>query len=333
MARDKRISSRTIAAVSYDGRLGALLEKRGHWGRVQSWFQRAINVALPTGELIPLVRQDRLNGPGFVCLDILPGRIFGDLEIWVGDSVHFVSPAGTSRDGPPAALVVDLRFARPWTPSPFPPPPPRRFLKKAIQDLRTLLEARPHGPRGRSGERHFHECRKRAGAFIAALERRDAGRFREALLALIGLGEGLTPSGDDFLVGAMAAAWWRKGSETGSFLLEEIRRMIESPLDRPPWPSSLPSFPEGSEITRIFMKGWADTTLISAHFLSAAAEGIFCEFVYRFLESLSARDERRTAAWIDWIRSWGATSGAWLLDGFAATAAALAGLGGQPDRE
>ena len=124
MARDNRISSRTIAAVSYDSRLGALLEKQGHWGRVQSWFQRAINVALPAGELIPLVRQDRLNGPGFICLDILPGRIFGDLEIWVGDSVHFVSPAGTSRDGPPAALVVDLRPARPWTPSPFPSPPP-----------------------------------------------------------------------------------------------------------------------------------------------------------------------------------------------------------------
>ena len=335
MARDKRISSRTVAAVSYDSRLPALLEKQGHRGRVQSWFQRAINVALPAGELIPLVRKDRLNGPGFICLDILPGRIFSDLEIWVGDSVHFASPAGEAGKAPPARLIVDLRPARPWAPPSLPRPPRRHILKKILESLAAELDERRDDPRRRSRERHFPECQKQVDAFSAALEQREAGRFREALLSLLGMGEGLTPSGDDFLVGAMAAACWLKGSRAGSFLLEEIRRLIESPLERPPLPSShyiRRAFPEGAGIARISMKLRERTTLISAHFLSAAAEGIFCEFVYRLLESLSARDERRAAAWIDWIRSsWGATSGSWLLHGFAA--AARAGLGGKPGRE
>ncbi|MCX6348614.1 MAG: hypothetical protein NTV79_03800, partial [Candidatus Aureabacteria bacterium] len=133
MAGKDRILSRTVAAVSYDSRLLPLLEKQGHWGKVQSWFQRTVNIILPSGELITLVRKDQLNGPGFVCLDLWPGLVFGELRMRVGAAVYFISPAGTSRGDPPARLIVDLRTARPWSPPPFVrPPSPRSALKKVI---------------------------------------------------------------------------------------------------------------------------------------------------------------------------------------------------------
>ena len=48
-----------------------------------------------------------------------------------------------------------------------------------------------------------------------ATEARDAGAVVSALGALVGLGAGLTPAGDDFIVGYLAALWSRSYHEHG----------------------------------------------------------------------------------------------------------------------
>ena len=120
---------------------------------------------------------------------------------------------------------------------------------------------------------------------VAAARRRDSRRFATAFLSLLGLGAGLTPSGDDLLAGALAAAWWLPGNRSSLFLRKESAKLIARHGEK--------------------------TTPVSRHFLSAAAEGVFCEFVYRFLEALSAVDAKLIAYWTEEIRGWGATSGTW----------------------
>ncbi|MCX6349977.1 MAG: DUF2877 domain-containing protein, partial [Candidatus Aureabacteria bacterium] len=152
---------------------------------------------------------------------------------------------------------------------------------------------RGHRPLGRMDS----ELKLRMDALVSCLTNREESEFENAFLSLLGLGDGLTPAADDFLTGALAAAWWLKEARSSEFLREESAKLIARHADK--------------------------TTPISRHFLSAAAQGVFCEFVYRLLEAFSGGDEKGIATWANWIRGWGATSGSWFLHGFAATASAL----------
>jgi len=300
MARKDRGLSRSVAAVSYDSRLLPPLERQGHWGKVQSCFPHAINLRLPEGDLAALVPLEKLNGPGFVCLEwgSLLRLVREDLLVLLVDSVHFLLPGGSSWSGPPARLIVDLGPARPWRPPPFPLPPPRAALKNPI----SVLAGNNRIP----SDSLSRECVKRGAALISATRQRDGRQYEAAFLSLLGLGHGLTPAGDDFLTGALAAGWWLKGRKTDAFLREESAKLIARHAGK--------------------------TTPVSRHFLSAAAQGVFCEFVYRLLDAFSGGDEKGIAAWADRIRGWGATSGAWFLHGFASAAQALAGIGLQKSR-
>lgn len=306
MARDEKTSSRSVAAVSYDSRILLLLKKHNHWGYVLNQFGKAIDIHLPSGDLITLVPEASLNGPGFVCLPFWPVDRFMEAGIRIPEVAHFISAAGETLNGPPAGLIVDLRSARPWLPPLFPRPPSHlSALKNVVASL--FHDCPPPGrysyrlgrflPPGRLD----YELKARTESLLNSIRSQQIGDFENAFIALLGLGIGLTPSGDDFLAGALAAAWWLKGTRPADFLREEAAKLIARHGEK--------------------------TTPASRHFLSAAAEGVFCEFVYRFLESLSTGDNKSIARWTEYIRGWGATSGSWLLHGFASTAAALIGIG------
>lgn len=81
------------------------------------------------------------------------------------------------------------------------------------------------------------------------------------LPSLIGLGQGLTPSGDDFLCGYLALFTYIEKSFLASFpTLEEVRLSIQEKLE--------------------------DTTDISQHFLSYAIGGLFGEATLDLLQAL-----------------------------------------------
>jgi hypothetical protein len=99
-------------------------------------------------------------------------------------------------------------------------------------------------------------------ALAAALAGFRAGGDAGGLAALVGVGEGLTPSGDDVLVGVLAgldAAGETSGAATG------LRERLCAALER----------------------GTSRTTRLSAQMLDAAAAGLYAEPVLALLQTLA----------------------------------------------
>ena len=135
---------------------------------------------------------------------------------------------------------------------------------------------------------------ERADGFLQALRQEkwsEAGKF---LRGLIGLGPGLTPSGDDFLAGfILAGAIWRERLGEPVKLTKDIAAMVRK---------------------------WAQgrTTAVSRAMLEDATEGEASEPVQRFLMALFKKGKsRETRFWAMEISRTGASSGEDLLNGLA----------------
>jgi hypothetical protein len=131
-----------------------------------------------------------------------------------------------------------------------------------------------------------------------ACRRLDAAVAGARIERFVGWGEGLTPAGDDYLVGLCAAlgSLAARDAKRGAFL-DDLRGRIV-PLR-------------------------ARTTPVSAHYLGLAADGHFNADVLRARDALQAgRDARRARAAFEALIEVGSTSGAdaltGILSGFAA---------------
>ena len=123
-----------------------------------------------------------------------------------------------------------------------------------------------------------------ADAFLAALVADDAHALAESTARLAGLGIGLTPAGDDFLVGALAALWIHQRTE-------HLALIAQHATER--------------------------TTLLSAAFLRAATQGRFVEPWHLLLEALHAGDAVGVTQAIEGVAQIGASSGRDALAGFS----------------
>lgn len=127
---------------------------------------------------------------------------------------------------------------------------------------------------------------RRARARLAeGVSRQDSGAFIEGALELIGLGEGLTPAGDDCLVGALAALY----------------RLA---------PSWVHAHPEIS--ATVGSRAAVATTTIAREFIVHALAGRFAESLIDLLTAESVDQVRRAATR---LLECGATSGADTLCG------------------
>ncbi len=121
-------------------------------------------------------------------------------------------------------------------------------------------------------------ARRIVADLIAALETGDRRAAAEVATGLIGLGPGLTPSGDDALVG------------------------IEAALHALDWPSA--------GFLALAMDDVEDrTTALAATLLRHAAAGEFAERLHTLLAALLGSDDESIAKAIDRAAAWGATSG------------------------
>jgi hypothetical protein len=118
----------------------------------------------------------------------------------------------------------------------------------------------------------------------------DIPSCRNAAAKLAGLGQGLTPSGDDFLMGAVYAAWIIHPHEIAECIVTEIAK-VATPL----------------------------TTSLSAAWLRAAAKGEAGILWHKFLAALISGNETAIDLQTSNILSIGATSGADALAGFINT--------------
>ena len=209
-------------------------------GFVVSVHARAVNLLLDDGPLVALLPGNSPLHPWAVAVPLTRrdlARVAEGAPVRVSDGVV---EAGTLRIELAGLEVVDLRLRH----------RPRQFAPTAVGTLARHAAAQPaDGP--------FEP------ALAAALERFQAGGEVRGLAMLVGVGEGLTPSGDDVLVGVLAgldAA--REASGDATALRERLRAELE--------------------------RGTSRTTRLAAQMLDAAGAGFYAEPVLGLLETLAS---------------------------------------------
>lgn len=249
--------------------------RRGGRGRVVSVHAGAVNLLFDDGPLLGLLPPDRPLHPFAATAPVdLGALVVGDL---------FVIADGWMACGGmrvPLALVtlVDLRLhGRPTS-----------LPGAATALLRAILAERE---RTRPTSPFDGAC----DAVLAAFEAGDAA----ALAELVGVGEGLTPSGDDIVVGALAAL---------DFALDG---RVSARFHRRALAEALPDDLE------------ARTSRLSAQLLRAAVDGLYGEPIVVLFDALPlGRDELlRFAA--DGLLAVGHRSGADTLRGIVAALAVV----------
>ena len=152
----------------------------GGEGAVVAWFPRACYVSLPAG-LIAIVADGVTIGPIHAVLDTTPIRVHRGAPARVVDG-------GLEVDG----HAVVLARAEPWRGA---LPSPAEFVSNA-DDVVTATED------VQGSALLVEPYRTRAER---ARERLAVGALEDAALDLVGMGPGLTPSGDDALAGIVFA--------------------------------------------------------------------------------------------------------------------------------
>jgi hypothetical protein len=244
-------------------------------GRVHAIFERALNLLWHDGGLITLHGPAPLAAPFAAALTRLPaaGSLTPGAAVLWRDNRMLLGPfvletgGGTLVDTtiPPTIEAPDLLLSA--------------LAAAAIPEVAPGLSS----PRGRWAQRRL------AGGIV----HRNADTFLQGACGLIGLGEGLTPAGDDCLVGALAV----------------LHRFAHS------W---MPGHPEID--TQIAAAARAGTTMVGRDFILHALDGAVSESILHAVTASSAHDARQAVAA---LAETGGTSGADTLHGMRIALEAL----------
>jgi hypothetical protein len=195
----------TLAVRAISGDVACLAALRGGpRGRVHSVFARVVNVIVPDGTLFTLASRE---------VDDAPDTLVVDLRSFDGSGVAIGAPVA-ARDGVLAVgrrLAIHVDGARPWVPLLPWYPAQDASLRRNLEALREHV-AGLDSSSGGDAQPQSSAAAIAATARLAlhatalgrALERADLETARVQGDALVGLGQGLTPSGDDVLVGLFA---------------------------------------------------------------------------------------------------------------------------------
>jgi len=130
----------------------------------------------------------------------------------------------------------------------------------------------------------------RVRKLISSVIHEDLWDFGLAWEGLLGLGPGLTPAADDFLVGFLAA-----------------HKLFSSPFGE--------RLSDDGVRTKLEERARIKTVPTSFHFLKCALEGIFSEILYLAFDDLSFGAEDGDTRQIEYFLKWGHSSGADTLTG------------------
>ncbi|MGD9099779.1 MAG: DUF2877 domain-containing protein [Anaerolineae bacterium] len=268
------------------------LRQRPFVARVLAVFARACNLLTHDGQVVALVTSQVGDGPFNVVIEGARGCFAG---IEPGDENRAV----TLKDDvlQVNGLRVDLGMAKVWEPRPdwdalrarragmtarLPSLHALSLRYAPANSLLALLDSRPGGDTVTNA---ISATAQEAARALRQGWRGDLERLQRGAMGLAGLGNGLTPSGDDFLGGAMLWAWLAH-----------------------PAPDSL--------CDTLVQVAAPRTTTLSAAFLRAAARGEWGALWHALLAALSAGEEAKIAAVVHQVLAHGATSGADSLAGF-----------------
>lgn len=281
MTRLAPLAPVTLAARALGGGLAQRLRAADRRGRVHSAFARAVNVEWlePGGGLLTLHGPSPLAAPFAMALTAWPEahqRASWELEpglpVLARDGRLVVG--GLAVDWR-CAPVTDLRVT-----------PGAEHARATRDRLVNALASFAHLG-GAASLASVPGCAARAAA-AGAIRDRDPRAFARASRSLMGLGEGLTPAGDDWLVGALAA----------------LHRLGQH------W-----AFEDGHLASVLVGEATGRTTTLGAAFLGHALAGEFSEPARDLAAAESLSSARAAAARLS---AMGATSGADTLAGMRA---------------
>lgn len=292
--------NQSVKALSISQPILELLKRTGLTGRVFASYDRACNLVTSAGEIIALVSPAIGNGPVNIVIEensafehLKPGllALFSYDQIVLGD-----------------LLVVLLSGAQVWNPAVNWVGLARQQWKlrdnlaalcswlsqKCITNglLALVLDGGKEpevNPHSRLDRTFLALARQGIKSLRRALQKGDRLGIGTSVALLAGLGPGLTPAGDDYLVGLMAGL-----------------RV---------WPGLSPLSPEEA-CQIIFAATEGKTTLLSRAFLYNAREGLFGESWHELLAELASGEAIGIQQATRRILSAGATSGAAALAGF-----------------
>ena len=264
----------------------------GGAGRVRSVYRQACNVELDSGALLTLLCATLGNLPHGIRFT-LPGP--QDLRGWLrlGQAVvHETSQLRIAQAG----VTIELSGASHWScelsACDVYATPVARAMLTALAVLRehsgrggfaplVLNDADPGSPLARAMRRRLWSSLPLLDSARASL---DAPLAAKALEQLAGLGPGLTPSGDDFIVGYLAASHSR-------CRLEPVLRPFLNGLTAPVAGVAAASNP------------------ISRQFILNALEGEFAEGLAAVVAAIAAHDQQRARAAAERLACLGHSSG------------------------
>ncbi len=319
-----QLTPQTLSALSIARPLAETLAHTPFAGQVLGRFERACNLVDPAGRVITLAVPEVGNGPFSIVVagegglfgalqvgqpvSVDKGRVvignwlldLAGAALWEPALPRLLEPLRLT-----PALAAILKPYLAW-------PAPgeggsiaRRVNALARQAARQLhmaifftwgnqttsevLKASENSPHPHPSPTGRGESRQRRGegfSLIGSAPHADVGslEFEAAVSQLAGLGSGLTPAGDDYLVGVMAALWL---------------------LQRPEVPPQIAAI------------AVPKTTTLSAAFLQAAGQGYFSEAWHGLVHALDSGDRAATGGAVQRIADFGASSGRDALAGFS----------------
>ena len=278
-----------LSARSVSGQVREWLGQGPSAGRVLSVHKRVCNTVADCGAVIALVAPEIGDGPLNVVLGDWPGNLSGLLAgMPVAYDSHRLELYSTA---------IDLAAARTWEPCPHWGELRKRSTEigAGLKRLAALCwEHTPDNPLWSAlgapppGNGRTVLLAARLGEAAQRLKAGwdgDARALAEGGAALAGLGDGLTPAGDDFLMGAMLWAWL--------------------------------AHPAPERFCRTLAEAAApQTTTLSAAFLRAAARGQCSAAWQSLLAALAGDEPAPIAGAARKVLAYGASSGLDALIGF-----------------
>ncbi|HLF28250.1 MAG TPA: DUF2877 domain-containing protein [Anaerolineae bacterium] len=200
--------------------IGQCVPRLNFGGRIHSLFERACNVRLDDSALITFLAATLDDVPQGIRLDTAPSFVFDTLSLAPGQRVFCRAGQVRFADSP---LRIDLRTAQVWRSdlSALSIDPSQPRVQRAVTIARQTLESYLLGWLDAPTSAQTGSAQPAMTALLDATRRLDRASACVAAERLIGLGPGLTPSGDDFLVGYLAGLWStaRRDSPRYSFLV------------------------------------------------------------------------------------------------------------------
>jgi len=260
---------RTFSTSSFDTNLPLRFE-----GEVHSIFSKALNIRTEENELISIVAAEKLNGPNRILIELPLDKAFISLKIKEGTRVVGNREKIIINGG---SLSVSLEKAEKWLPE-----VKRKGNTPYFQIKDNLLSLKKSLSIEREGDRISQALRTRTQELIASIKGKDIPKVSENIKRLIGFGEGLTPSGDDFLVGLIASLHLLS-SPKRKHLLKKMKEIINLEKDR--------------------------TTFLSGKFLEYACQGRFPETILNLIEAIFSENREGVEKATKRCLNFGATSG------------------------